>query len=73
MDDYINIVTSCKTDELLEVTISFLDAVENVEDAEKFIRVLWTRVPELTNEQEKEIHKVGRKIRKKLNMPPVRI
>lgn len=73
MPDYIELITFCKTDELLGITESFLNAVESVEEAEKFIKALWARAPELTDEQEKEIHKVGRKVRKKLSMPPVKM
>lgn len=36
----------------------------NDDNAETFIRTLWNRVPELTNEQEKRLHQLGRKVRK---------
>ena len=36
--------------------------LENEEDAEKLIRFLWNCVPELTIQQEKELHKLVRKI-----------
>lgn len=65
------ILSVCKPEELLEYTEQFYPLLENEEEAEKFIRILWKRVPELTTQQEKELHKLGRKIRKKFNMKPI--
>lgn len=36
------------------------------------IRILWSRVPELTDEQEKRLHQLGRKVRKRFHMKPIR-
>lgn len=58
------IISTCKPEELLHNTEQLFLSLENAEDAEKLIRVLWKRVPELTAPQEKELHKLGRKIRK---------
>ncbi|MDO5559842.1 MAG: hypothetical protein Q4F95_09625 [Oscillospiraceae bacterium] len=41
------------------------------ENAETFIRTLFSRVTELSDEQEKELHKLGRKVRKKFHMKPI--
>ena len=43
----------------------------NGDNAETFIRILWNRVPELTDEQEKRLHQLGRKVRKQFNMKPI--
>jgi len=42
------------------------------EDVETFIRTLKKRVPELTVVQEKELHRLGRKILKQFDMKPIR-
>ena len=68
-----DVLLTCKPDELLEKTIKVFDSINKEEDAEKVIVMLWSRVSELTEKQEKELHKVGRKIRKKFNMKPVKI
>ena len=52
-------LTTCKPEELQEY-------------AETFIRILWNRVSELTDEQEKRLHQLGRKVRKRFNMEPIR-
>ena len=65
------ILSVCKPEELLQYTEQFYSMIGSEEDAEKLIRTLWNRVPELTIQQEKELHKLGRKIRKKFNMKPV--
>lgn len=65
------ILSVCSAEELLQYTEQFYPLLENEEEAEKFIRILWKRVPELTIQQEKELHKLGRKIRKKFNMKPI--
>ena len=43
-----------------------------LENVEEFICALKKRVPELTVEQEKKLHKLGRKILKQFNMKPIR-
>lgn len=65
-------ISTCTLEELLRTTEILSNQIENTEDAEILIRMLWKRVPELTVEQEKELHKLGRKIRKKFNMQPIR-
>ena len=59
------------TDELYKNTERIFASIKT--EAEIVIRILWGRVSELTEEQEKELHKLGRKIRKKFNMKPVKI
>ena len=66
------ILAICRAEELLKHTEQFFEVLKNEEEAENLIRTLWKRVPELTDQQEKELHKLGRKIRKKFNMKPVR-
>lgn len=66
------IISTCKPEELMYNTEQLFPSLGNAEDAEKLIRILWKRVPELTVPQEKELHKLGRKIRKKFNMKPIR-
>lgn len=66
------ILLTCKTEELLYNTEQLFDSLEDEHEAEQLIRTLWKRVPELADEQEKELHKLGRKIRKKFNMKPVK-
>jgi len=41
-------------------------------NAKKLIRILWKRVPALMVQQEKELHKLDKKMRKKFNMKPIR-
>lgn len=65
------ILSVCKPEELLQYAEQFYPLLENEADAEKLIRILWKRVPELTIQQEKELHKLGRKIRKKFGMKPI--
>lgn len=55
----------------MQYTEQFYPLLENEEDAEKLIRILLNRVSELTIQQEKELYKLGRKIRKKFNMKPI--
>lgn len=61
------------TDELYKNTERIFASIKTEAEAEIVIRILWGRVSELTEEQEKELHKLGRKIRKKFNMKPVKI
>lgn len=67
------ILLTCTTEELLYNTEELLDSLKDENEAEQLIRILWKRVPELTDEQEKELHKLGRKIRKIFNMKLVKI
>lgn len=68
-----NILLTCKAEDLYKNTEQLLDSIKTEEQAEMVIRMLWKRVSELTEEQEKELHKLGRKIRKKFNMKPVKL
>lgn len=64
-------LTTCKPEELQECAERIAKML-NDDNAETFIRTLWNRVPELTNEQEKRLHQLGRKVRKRFNMKPIR-
>lgn len=66
-----DILLTCNPEDILFHTEKISQMLKNEKEAEQLICVLWKRVPELTNEQEKELHKLGRKIRKKFNMKPV--
>ena len=66
------ILTICKPEELLRYSEELSVQLETAEEAEKFIRILWKRVPELTVQQEKELHQLGRKVRKRFHMKPIR-
>ena len=68
-----NVLLTCKPEELLKETEQLFDLIKTEAEAETVIRMLWVRVPELTEQQEKELHKLGRKIRKKFNMKPVKV
>ncbi len=62
---------TCEPEELQEYAERIAKRL-NDDNAETFIRILWNRVPELTNEQEKRLHQLGRKVRKRFNMKPIR-
>lgn len=62
---------TCKIDNLQEVAEKISLTIEK-EDVETFIRTIWERVPELTEEQEKKIHKFGRTVLKKFNMKRIK-
>lgn len=66
------IISTCRPEELLRYTEILSTQIEIAEDAEKLIRMLWKRVPELTVQQERDLHKLGRKIRKKFHLKPIR-
>ncbi|MBE6023452.1 MAG: hypothetical protein E7231_09495 [Cellulosilyticum sp.] len=68
-----NVLLTCRTEELLISTEQIFDSIKTEAEAETVIRILWERVPELTEQQEKELHKLGRKIRKRFNMKPIKI
>lgn len=68
-----DILLTCKPEELLGCFEQVFDTIKTEAEAETVIRLLWKHVPELTEQQEKVIHKLGRKLRKKFNMPPVKI
>lgn len=56
------ILSVCKPEELLQYTAQFYPLLGNEEDAERLICILWNRVSDLTIQQEKELHNLGRKI-----------
>lgn len=62
---------TCKPEELQEYA-ERIAMMLNADNAETFIRILWNRVPELTSAQEKILHQLGRKVRKRFHMKPVR-
>lgn len=64
-------LTTCKPEELQEHAERIAKML-NADNAEAFICILWSRVPELTDEQEKRLHQLGRKVRKQFHMKPIR-
>lgn len=68
-----DVFLTCKPEELLYYFEQEFDSIRTEAEAEMVIRLLWNRVPELTEQQEKELHKLGRKLRKKYNMKPVKM
>ena len=64
-------LTTCKPEELREHA-ERIAKILNPDHAEAFIRILWNRVPELTDEQERKLHQLGRKVRKQFHMRPIR-
>lgn len=66
------ILLTCSLEELLGYTETLSAQIETAEEAEKLIRMLWKRVPELTVQQEKDLHKLARKIRKRFHLKPIR-
>lgn len=65
-------VRTCEVKELLQIAQEFSTDLKTSEEKETFLRILWERVFELSPQQEKELHKVGRKIRKKFLMKPLK-
>ena len=62
---------TCKPEELQEYAERIAKML-NADNAETFIRILWNRVPELTSKQEERLHQVGRKVRIRFHMKPIR-
>ena len=71
VNNMFEILLTCKREELLFYTQKISLSIKTKEEAEELIRTLWKRVPELSIEQEKELHRLGRKIRKRFGMKPV--
>ena len=62
---------TCRPEELQEHAERIARTL-HADNAEAFIRILWQRVPELTDEQERRLHQLGRKVRKQFHMKPIR-
>ena len=65
------ILITCSVEDLYKEAENISKSLKK-NDVEMFIRTLKKRVPELTVEQEKKLHKLGRKILKQFNMKPIR-
>lgn len=63
----------CSTDELYANAVRLAEQLTTEEMAKEWIITLFKRVPELTEEQEKKLHQLVCKVRKKFGMKPVRI
>lgn len=66
-----DILLTCKIEELQHYAEE-LSLKLTKEEVEPFIRTLWKRVPELSVEQEKKLHQLGRRILKRFNMGRIR-
>lgn len=64
---------SCSTDELYSNAVRLAEQLITEEMAREWIITLFQSTPELNAEQEKKLHQLGRKVRKKFEMKPVRI
>ena len=65
------ILRDCKTEDLYKNAEELAGELDSEEMAKGRIIALFLRAPELTEAQEKELHKLGRKVRKRLSMKPV--
>lgn len=65
------ILLTCKPEQLQSYAEEISQDLQ-AEDVELFIRTLWKRVPELSVEQEKKLHQLGRKILKRFHMSRIR-
>lgn len=66
------VLLTCKIEELYHNAEILIENLSSEEMAGEYIIMLFQRVPELTEEQEKKLHQLGGKIRKKFGMKPVR-
>jgi len=67
------VLLTCTTEELYHNAEILAENLTSEEMAREYIIRLFQRAPELTEEQEKKLHQLGRKVRKKFGMKPVRI
>lgn len=67
------VLLTCTTEELYHNAEIFAENLTSEEMAREYIIRLFQRAPELTEEQEKKLHQLGRRVRKKFGMKPVRI
>ena len=66
-------MTICRTNDLYEIAERLAETITSEEMAREWIITLFKRAPELTEEQEKKLHQLGRKVRKKFGMKPIRM
>jgi len=59
-------------EELYQISEPAAEKLADAEEAREFILTVFKRVPELTEEQEKRLHKLGRSVRKRFGMKPVK-
>ncbi len=65
------ILLTCTTQELQKYAEEISQDIQK-DDVETFIRTLWKRVPDLSVEQEKKLHQLGRRVLKRFNMGRIR-
>lgn len=62
-----------RINDLYEIAERLAETITSEEMAREWIITLFKRAPELTEEQEKKLHQLGRKVRKKFGMKPIRM
>lgn len=68
-----DILETCSADELYRNAKILANELTSEDMAREWIIALFRRTSELTVEQEKKLHQLGRKVRKKFRMKPVRL
>ena len=63
----------CRINDLYEIAERLAETITSEEMAREWIITLFKRAPELTEEQEKKLHQLSRKVRKKFGMKPIRM
>lgn len=66
-----DILLTCTTEQLQHYAEEVAQNIK-AEEVEPFIRTLWKRVPELSVEQEKKLHQLGRKTLKRFHMSRIK-
>ena len=64
---------TCRINDLYEIAERLAETITSEEMAREWIITLFKRAPELTEEQEKKLHQLGRKVRKKFGMKHIRM
>jgi len=64
---------TCRINDLYEIAERLAETLTSEEMAKEWIITLFKRALELTEEQEKKLHQLGRKVRKKFGMKPIRM
>ena len=63
----------CRINDLYKIAERLAETLTSEEMAREWIITLFKRAPELTEEQEKKLHQLSRKVRKKFGMKPIRM
>ena len=68
-----DVIFTCKIEDLYHYVEQITEGLTSEREAEEFIRALFKSIPELTESQEKKLHRLGRKVRKRFGMKPVKM